>query len=131
MMFPYPVGGRYAPGVGQSARIGSIRVINHNFLTVNTNNLRFARHVARIIGNTVEPLTNDHPTNDHPSHTTTFRVTDSGFCSYTNPSRATIPLIRPHQCDSEGGRIRGILLYIVSVCTHISFKITSQQEHML
>ena len=25
---------------------------------------------------------------------------------YTNPSRATIPLslIRPHQCDSEGGR---------------------------
>ena len=50
-------------------------------------------------------------TNDHPSHTTTFRVTDSGFCSYTNPSRATIPLIRPHQCDSEGGRIRGVLLY--------------------
>ena len=54
----------------------------------------------------VEPLTNDHP-----SHTTTFRVTDIGFCSYTNPSRATIPLIRPHQCDSEGGRIRGVLLY--------------------
>ena len=85
---------------------------------------------------TVEPLTNDHPhqrpslsydhiscdgqwfpfvyeslTNDHPSHTTTFRVTDSGFRSYTNPSRATIPLIRPHQCDSEGGRIRRVLLY--------------------
>ena len=38
-------------------------------------------------------------------------MTDSGFCSYTNPSRATIPLIRPHQCDSEGGRIRGVLLY--------------------
>ena len=55
---------------------------------------------------TIEPLTNDHP-----SHTTTFRVTDSGFCSYTNPSRATIPLIGPHQCDSEGGRIRGVLLY--------------------
>ena len=51
-MFPYPVGGRYAPGVGQSARIGSIRVINHNFVTVNINNLRFARHVARIIGDT-------------------------------------------------------------------------------
>ena len=30
---------------------------------------------------------------------------------YMNPSRATIPLIRPHQCDSEGGRIRGVLLY--------------------
>ena len=45
-----------------------------------------------------------------PSPTTTFSVTDSGFCSYTNPSRATIPLIRPHQCDSEGGRIRGVLL---------------------
>ena len=30
-----------------------------------------------------------------------------------NPSRATIPLIRPHQCDSEGGRIRGVLLYNV------------------
>ena len=28
-----------------------------------------------------------------------------------NPSRATIPLIRPHQCDSKGGRIRGVLLY--------------------
>ena len=28
-----------------------------------------------------------------------------------NPSRATIPLIRPHQCDSDGGRIRGVLLY--------------------
>ena len=38
-------------------------------------------------------------------------MTDSGLCSYTNPSRATIPLIRPHQCDSEGGRIRGVLLY--------------------
>ena len=30
---------------------------------------------------------------------------------YMNPSRATIPLIRPHQCDSDGGRIRGVLLY--------------------
>ena len=38
-------------------------------------------------------------------------MTDSGFCSYTNPSRATIPLIRPHQSDSEGGRIRGVQLY--------------------
>ena len=43
-------------------------------------------------------------------HTTTFRVTDRAFCVYTNPSRATIPLIRPHQCDSEGGRIIGVLL---------------------
>ena len=41
-------------------------------------------------------------------------MTDSDFCSYTNPSRATIPLIRPHQCDSEGGRIRGVLLYPIS-----------------
>ena len=30
---------------------------------------------------------------------------------YMNPSRATIPLIRQHQCDSDGGRIRGVLLY--------------------
>ena len=30
--------------------------------------------------------------------------------NYLNPLRATIPLIRPHQCDSDGGRIRGILL---------------------
>ena len=30
---------------------------------------------------------------------------------YTNPSRAAIPLIRPHQCDSGGCRIRGVLLY--------------------
>ena len=42
-------------------------------------------------------------------------MTDSGFCSYTNPSRATIPLIRPHQCDFEGGRIRGVLLYIDNI----------------
>ena len=59
-------------------------------------------------------------TNDHPSRTTTFRVTDSNFCSYTNPSRATIPLIRPHQCDSEGGRIRGVLLFIAAVMGLIS-----------
>ena len=57
---------------------------------------------------TVEPLTNDHP---HQRPSLSYDVTDSGFCSYTNPSRATIPLIRPHQCDSEGGRIRGVLLY--------------------
>ena len=28
------------------------------------------------------------------------------------PSPTTIPLIRPHKCDSEGGRIRGVLLYL-------------------
>ena len=59
----------------------------------------------------VLPLLGTTLTNDHLSHTTTFRVTDCEFCLYTNPSRATIPLIRPHQCDSEGGRIRGVLLY--------------------
>ena len=32
-----------------------------------------------------------------------------GVIQYINPSRATIPLIRLHQCDSDGGRIRGIL----------------------
>ena len=37
-----------------------------------------------------------------------------------NPSRATIPLIRPHQCDSEGGRIRGVLLYSVLQCLVIA-----------
>ena len=31
---------------------------------------------------------------------------------YMNPSRAAIPLIRPHQRDSDGGRIRGVLLYV-------------------
>ena len=36
---------------------------------------------------------------------------------YTNPSRATIPLIRPHTCDSDGGHIRGVLLY-----THLVYK---------
>ena len=30
-----------------------------------------------------------------------------------NPSRATIPLIRPHQYDSGGGRISGVLLYTI------------------
>ena len=60
---------------------------------------------------TVEPLTNDHPHQRPSLSYATFRVTDCAFCLYTNPSRATIPLKRPHQCDSEGGRIRGILLY--------------------
>ena len=31
--------------------------------------------------------------------------------TYMNPSRATMPIIRPHQCDSDGGRIRRVLLY--------------------
>ena len=31
--------------------------------------------------------------------------------TYMNPSRATIPLKRPHQCDSDGGRIRGVQRY--------------------
>ena len=44
-------------------------------------------------------------------------MTDCAFCLYTNPSRATIPLIRPHQCDSEGGRIRGVLLYVDNTYT--------------
>ena len=50
-------------------------------------------------------------------------MTDSGFCSYTNPSRATIPLIRPHQCDSEGGRIRGVLLYFPIIECALMLKI--------
>ena len=33
------------------------------------------------------------------------------YAKYMNPSRETIPLKLPHQCDSEGGRIRGALLY--------------------
>ena len=53
-------------------------------------------------------------------------MTDSGFCSYTNPSRATIPLIRPHQCDSEGGRIRGVLLYSLSETSKINVFIRKQ-----
>ena len=52
-----------------------------------------------------------------PSPTTTFRLTDSAFCLNTNLSRATIPLIRPHQCDSEGGRIRGF--YCTTNCPNI------------
>ena len=34
----------------------------------------------------------------------------------SNPSRTTIPLIRPHQYDPEGGRIRGVLLYFLLTC---------------
>ena len=41
-----------------------------------------------------------------------------------NPSRATIPLIRPHQCDSEGGRIRGVLLYIQCKYLYLSMMLT-------
>ena len=61
---------------------------------------------------TVEPLTNDH-SHQRPSLSYAHLSCD-GQCFlfvYTNPSRATIPLIRPHQCDSEGGRIRGVPLY--------------------
>ena len=57
----------------------------------------------------------ERPPSPAPSlNTTTYRVTDSGFWWYMNPSRAAIPLIRPHQCDYEGGRIRGVLLYLQS-----------------
>ena len=70
------------------------------------------------------------PINDHPSHTTTFRVTDSGFCSYTNPSRATVPLIRTHQCDSEGGRIRGVLLYYHKI-TEYGIKCCMHAHHVV
>ena len=37
--------------------------------------------------------------------------------TYMNPSRATIPPIRPHQYDSDGGRIREVLLYITILIT--------------
>ena len=37
------------------------------------------------------------------------------IAKYMNPSRATIPLIKPHQCDSDGDRIRGVLLYYILV----------------
>ena len=67
--------------------------------------------IARPLDCQSHALSTEPPRPSLSSYTTTFRVTDSGFCSYTNPSRATIPLIRPHQCDSEGGRIRGVLLY--------------------
>ena len=41
---------------------------------------------------------------------------------YMNPSRATIPLIRPHQCDSDGGRIiRGVLLYFDIDCQTLAY----------
>ena len=46
-----------------------------------------------------------------------------GNAKYMNPSRATIPLIRPHQCDSDGGRSkRGstVMVYcVVFGCTTI------------
>ena len=35
---------------------------------------------------------------------------------YMNPSRANVPFIRPHQCDSDGGHIRGVLLYAYTHC---------------
>ena len=42
---------------------------------------------------------------------------------YMNPSQATIPIIRPHQCDSEGGRIRGVLLYVLMWCSVLNNEI--------
>ena len=63
-----------------------------------------------LLPGTVEPLTNDHP-HQRPSLSYDHISCDGQWFLYTNPSRATIPLIRPHQCDSEGGRIRGVLLY--------------------
>ena len=41
---------------------------------------------------------------------------------YTNPPQTTIPLIRPHQCDSEGGRIRGVLLHKLNTYIDIIVK---------
>ena len=41
----------------------------------------------------------------------------------SSPSRTTIPLIRPYQCDSEGGRKRGVLLYSNLHIVPISYEI--------
>ena len=56
-------------------------------------------------------------------HTNTPKMYDFhwGNVKYMNPSRETIRLIRLHQCDSEGGRIRGVLLYVY-ICMGICQK---------
>ena len=70
--------------------------------------------MTKVNSATVEPLTNDHP---HQRQSLSYdHISCDGqwfLFVYMNPSRATIPLIRPHQCDSEGGRIyiRGVLPY--------------------
>ena len=46
-----------------------------------------------------------------------------------NPSRANIPLIRPHQCDSDGGRIRGVLLYYNAIYIYNSV-VTRRHRHI-
>ena len=50
---------------------------------------------------------------------------------YMNPSRAPIPLIRPHQCDSEGGRIRGVVLYYVWLSPPVSSTSQMHQSSFL
>ena len=61
---------------------------------------------------TVEPLTNDHPhyrpslSYDHISCDGQWFLFVYESLTSDHPSYK----IRPHQCDSEGGRIRGVLL---------------------
>ena len=62
-------------------------------------------------GRTVEPLTNDHP---HQRPSLSYdHISCDGLCILCVYESLTSdhPSYTPHQCDSEGGRIRGVLLY--------------------
>ena len=62
---------------------------------------------------TVEPLTNDHP-HQRPSLSYDHISCDGQWFLFVYESLTSDHPsynIRPHQCDSEGGRIRGVLLY--------------------
>ena len=65
---------------------------------------------------TVEPLTNDHP-HQRPSLSYDDISCDGQWFLFVYESltsdHPSHPLIRPHQCDSEGGRIRRVLLYVL------------------
>ena len=72
-------------------------------------------HAIRIaiqFASTVEPLTNDHP-HQRPSLSYDHISCDGQWFLFVYESLTSYhpSLIRPHQCDSEGGRIRGVLLY--------------------
>ena len=79
-------------------------------------------------GDTVEPLTNDHP-HQRPSLSYDHISCDGQWFMFVYESLTSDhPSLRPHQCDSVGSHIRGVLLYARhKLCPHSW--ITPQGRH--
>ena len=99
----------------------SCEEVNHNKLYITTMSaltirlklmLALLQECLDVRDDTVEPLTNEHP-HQRPSLSYDHISCDGQWFLFVYESLTSDhpSYIRPHQCDSEGGRIRGVLLY--------------------